>query len=147
MRASTSRRIVFTVYDGVSLLDLSGPLEAFRVAADLALEERRTSYECIVMSARGGRIMTGNGVELNTRSARSVSGKTIDTLVVPGALRVEPVTRDRALIQRAHPLAGGSARCALAVSCWLPQESSMDAERPRTGSVAQESRIPKSGCN
>jgi hypothetical protein len=31
MRRSTSRRIVLIAYEGVSLLDLSGPLEAFRV--------------------------------------------------------------------------------------------------------------------
>jgi hypothetical protein len=28
-----SRRIVITAYDGISLLDLAGPLEAFRVAS------------------------------------------------------------------------------------------------------------------
>jgi transcriptional regulator GlxA family with amidase domain len=99
VRASTSRRIVFTAYDGVSLLDLSGPLEAFRVAAEFPLKEQRTTYECIVLSARGGRVKTANGVDLDTKSARSISGKTIDTLVVPGALRVDYVTRDRALIQ------------------------------------------------
>jgi hypothetical protein len=32
MKPTGSRRIVFTVYEGVSLLDLAGPLEAFRVA-------------------------------------------------------------------------------------------------------------------
>jgi transcriptional regulator GlxA family with amidase domain len=36
MRRSTSRHIVLIAYEGVSLLDLSGPLEAFRVAAAFA---------------------------------------------------------------------------------------------------------------
>jgi transcriptional regulator GlxA family with amidase domain len=120
MRASTSRRIVFTAYDGVSLLDLSGPLEAFRVAADFALKEQPTTYECIVLSARGGRVKTANGVELNTKSARSISGKAIDTLVVPGAFRVEDVTRDRALIQWLRKTAPTCRRiCSVCVGSFL----------------------------
>jgi transcriptional regulator GlxA family with amidase domain len=120
MRASTSRRIVFTAYDGVSLLDLSGPLEAFRIAADFALKERRTTYECIVVSARGGRVTTADGVELHTKSARSVSGQTIDTLVVPGAFLVEDVTRDRALIQWLRRIAPASRRiCSVCVGSFL----------------------------
>jgi transcriptional regulator GlxA family with amidase domain len=120
MRASTSRRIVFTAYDGVSLLDLSGPLGAFRVAADFALKERRTTYECIVVSARGGRVTTADGVELHTKSVRSVSGQTIDTLVVPGAFLVEDVTRDRALIQWLRKTAPASRRiCSVCVGSFL----------------------------
>ncbi|HWY69445.1 MAG TPA: GlxA family transcriptional regulator [Terriglobales bacterium] len=120
MRASSSRRIVFTAYDGVSLLDLSGPLEAFTVATDFALKEQRTTYECIALSARGGRVKTANGVELNTKSARSVSGKTIDTLIVLGALRVEDVTRDRALVQWVRKTAPACRRiCSVCVGSFL----------------------------
>jgi len=99
MRPSTPRRIVFTVYDGVALLDLSGPLEAFRIAAESALPRRPKAYECIVVSSRGGRVRTVSGVDLNTKSLRSLAQKPIDTLVVPGAFSVEDVTRDRALLQ------------------------------------------------
>lgn len=98
MPSSSSRHIVFTAYDGVSLLDLSGPLEAFRVAADFALKGHRMSYECTVVSSRGGRVKTADGVELNARSVRSIGKKPIDTLVVPGGFHLEDVTRDRALI-------------------------------------------------
>jgi transcriptional regulator GlxA family with amidase domain len=98
MRSSAPRRIVFTVYDGVALLDLSGPLEAFRVA-ELALPQRPKTYECIVVSSRGGRVRTASGVDLDTKSLRSLAQKPIDTLLVPGGLSVEDVTRDRALIQ------------------------------------------------
>src|SRR5258705_2592417 len=100
MQPLKSRRIVFTVYKGVSLLDLSGPLEAFRVAdAFSASGGRRATYECIVVSSRGGHITTADGVELNTKSLRSVATKAIDTLVVPGGFLVEDVTRDRALVR------------------------------------------------
>jgi transcriptional regulator GlxA family with amidase domain len=100
MRRSTSHHIVFIAYEGVSLLDLSGPLEAFRVAAAFARPQGRGAiYECTVVSARGGRVKTADGVELNTKSVRNLARKSIDTLIVPGAFVVDDVTRDRALVQ------------------------------------------------
>ena len=99
MRSSTPRRIVFAVYDGAALLDLCGPLEAFRVAAEFALPQPPKAYECVVVSSRGGRVRTASGVDLNTKSVRSLAGKPIDTLLVPGAFSLEDVTRDRALLQ------------------------------------------------
>jgi transcriptional regulator GlxA family with amidase domain len=78
--------------------DLSGPLEAFRVA-EFALPQRPKTYECIVVSSRGGRVRTASGVDLDTKSLRSLAQKPIDTLLVPGGFSVEDVTRDQALIQ------------------------------------------------
>jgi transcriptional regulator GlxA family with amidase domain len=70
----TPRWIVFTVYEGVSLLDLPGPLEAFRAAdAFSAPSERRAKYECTVVSARGGRVMTADGVEFDTKAAHAAA--------------------------------------------------------------------------
>lgn len=120
MRPSTSRHIVFAAYEGFSLLDLSGPLEAFRVAADFALKERRMSYVCTVVSSRGGRVKTANGVELNAKSVRSIANKPIDTLVVPGGFIVEDVTRDRALIRWIRKVAPSCRRvCSFCVGNFL----------------------------
>ena len=99
MRPPTPRRIVFPVYDGVALLDLSAPLEAFRIAAEFVLKQRPKTYECIVVSSRGGSVRTASGVDINTKSLRSLAQKPIDTIIVPGAFSVEDVTRDRALVQ------------------------------------------------
>ena len=99
MRSSTPRRIVFPVYDGVALLDLSGPLEVFQIGAEFVLRERLKAYECIIVSSRGGRVRTASGVDVHAKSVRSLAGKPIDTLIVPGAFSVEDVTRDRALLQ------------------------------------------------
>lgn len=99
MRPSTSRRIVFAVYDGVALFELSGPLEAFRIATEVAIRQPPKAYECIVISSSGGRVRTASGADLNTKSLRSLAGKPIDTLLVPGAFSVEDVIRDRALIR------------------------------------------------
>src|SRR5712675_2112739 len=100
MRPPKARRIVFAVYEGVSLLDLAGPLEAFRVASGFGgSRESRVTYECSVVSIRGGPLKTANGVELVTESVRSLGRDPLDTLIVPGAFAVDDVTRDRALVR------------------------------------------------
>src|SRR5262249_19499981 len=100
MQPSISRRIIFTVYKGVSLLDLAGPLEAFRIADAFSPSRgRRAPYECTFVSSHGGPVMTADGLELNTKSIRSATKNPIDTLVVPGGFFVDDVTRDRALVQ------------------------------------------------
>jgi transcriptional regulator GlxA family with amidase domain len=81
------------------LLDLAGSLEAFRVASAFTAPERRVTYECSVVSVRGGPLRTVDGVELVTDSVCSLSRKPIDTLIVPGAFAVDDVTRDRAMVQ------------------------------------------------
>ena len=126
MPKAISRRIVITAYDGISLLDLAGPLEAFRVASTFggpSPSGRLATYECSVVSVRGGPVKTADGVTLVTDSVRTLRRTQIDTLIVPGAFLVDDVTRDRDLVQwvrKKAPHAGGRARCALAVSC-LPQ--------------------------
>src|SRR5258706_15219621 len=100
MPKAISRRIVITAYDGISLLDLAGPLEAFRVASTFGGPGGRlATYECSVVSVRGGPVMTANGVTLITDSVRTLSRTQIDTLIVPGAFFVDDVTRDRDLVQ------------------------------------------------
>jgi transcriptional regulator GlxA family with amidase domain len=74
MPQSISRRIVITVYDGISLLDLAGPLEAFRVASTFGGPRGRlATYECSVVSVRGGPVKAANGVALVTDSIRTLN--------------------------------------------------------------------------
>ncbi len=92
-------RVALTAYDGVSLLDLSGPLEALRVAS--TYDDRpadRLIYECSVVSVRGGPVMTSDGVALLTDPVAALDRSRVDTLVVPGALDVEDTLRDRDLV-------------------------------------------------
>ena len=89
----------FAVYDGVALLDLSGPLEAFRIASEFALKGHYKAYKCVIVSSLGGRVRAASGVDLNTKSVRSLAQKAIDTLIVPGGFPIEEVILDRALIR------------------------------------------------
>jgi transcriptional regulator GlxA family with amidase domain len=98
-RLTIERRIAIAIYPGVSLLDLGGPLEAFRVASEFGgARGRRINYQCSVVSSRGGPVLTADGVPLITESIRSLDGSEIDTLIVPGAFLVEDVTRDVELV-------------------------------------------------
>ena len=67
MNQGNARHIVITAYQGVSLLDLAGPLEAFQVASSFeGPRGRRMLYECSVVSVRGAAVRTANGVEIVT---------------------------------------------------------------------------------
>lgn len=135
MKQTRSRRIVFTVYEGVSLLDLAGPLEAFRISdAFSSPRGKRASYDCTVVSARGGRVMTADGVELLTTSVRSEANKGIDTLVVPGGFLVDDVIRDRALVRWIRKAAPDCRRvCSVCVGSFLLAEAGvLDGRRAAT---------------
>ena len=121
MRPIKPRRIVIVAYDGVSLLDLAGPLEAFRVASAFGSQTgSRVSYECIVASVRGGPVKTADGVALVTELMRSLSRKPIDSLIVPGAFAVDDVTRDRALVQWVRRHAASCRRvCSVCIGSFL----------------------------
>jgi transcriptional regulator GlxA family with amidase domain len=96
---TSTRRIVVAAYRGVSLLDLTGPMEAFRLATALAGRDRGPArYECVVASSRGGPVLTSTGVEIVTQPLDALDGKPIDTLIVPGGFLIEDVTGDRTLI-------------------------------------------------
>ena len=118
---ASTRRIVITAYHGVSLLDLAGPLEAFRLASSLSARGRGSpAYECVVVSARGGAVMTSDSVELVTQSIEGLEGKPIDTLIVPGGFLVEDVTRDQALVDWVRERANGCPRvCSVCVGSFL----------------------------
>lgn len=121
MCVSSPRHIVFLAYAGVSLLDLAGPLEVFRVASAFAGgADDPPLYECTVVSTRGGSVMTADGVALITESVRSLKNHPIDTLIAPGAFRVEDVTRDEALIDWVRNRAGRCRRvCSVCIGTFL----------------------------
>jgi len=121
MRSAKPPRVVIAAYDGVSLLDLAGPLEAFRVATAFAGPcQSPVSYDCVVASIRGGPVKTADGVALVAKSMRSLSREPIDTLIVPGAFTVDDVTRDRALVRWVRRHAASCRRvCSVCVGSFL----------------------------
>src|SRR5262249_47690482 len=86
------------------------------------------------LSSRGGRVMSADGVELHTTSARSAAKSQIDTLIVPGGFLVEDVTRDRALVQWIAKKAAECRRaCSVCVGSFLLAEAGiLDGRRAAT---------------
>jgi transcriptional regulator GlxA family with amidase domain len=70
-----TRRVAFVVYDGVTLLDVSGPLEVLHQA-------RR--YETVLVSPYGGEVRTASGLTLAGTILPDQAGQ-IDTVIVAGA--------------------------------------------------------------
>src|SRR4030095_13467048 len=93
-------RVAIAAYDGVSLLDLSGPLEALRLASTHPNHlGAKLAYDCHVVSVRGGTVLTADGLALGTQPVSTLDRTSIDTLIVPGACIVDDVFRDRELIK------------------------------------------------
>ena len=135
-------RVAIVAYEGVSLLDLSGPLEALCVASTHPNHVGTSlTYKCSVLSVHGGLVMTADGVGIATEPLTQLDGHTIDTLVVPGACDVDDVCRDRKLIDWVRDRALGCRRvCSICVGAFLlarsraterpPSSDALDALRP-----------------
>jgi transcriptional regulator GlxA family with amidase domain len=74
-------RVAIAAYDGVSLLDLSGPLEALRLASTHPNHlGAKLAYDCHVVSVRGRTVLTADGLELGTQPLSTLDRMPIDTL-------------------------------------------------------------------
>ena len=77
MISDVTRHVAFFAYQGFVLLDLTGPLETFAAAAQLA----PNSYRLTVMSLEGGEVASSAHLNVMTQMARVDA---IDTFVVAG---------------------------------------------------------------
>ncbi|TDW17550.1 GlxA family transcriptional regulator [Kribbella kalugense] len=75
-----THRVAFVVYDGVTLLDVSGPLEVLHQANQI----RKGCYETLLVSASKGQVTTSSGLVLAGVIAAAEVGP-VDTVVVAGA--------------------------------------------------------------
>jgi transcriptional regulator GlxA family with amidase domain len=86
--ASTSgageRRIVFVTYEGMRLLDLTGPLEAFAIANETHGSAGPAPYDLRVVSERGGLVQTSSGLAVPTEPLSSLGQAAVDTVITVG---------------------------------------------------------------
>jgi len=84
--AKTKKRLMlFLVYPGVTLLDVTGPAQVFSTTNSV-LESNDSSrcYETIIVSDSGGLITTDTGIEINSAPLDSYKEAEIDTIIVAG---------------------------------------------------------------
>jgi len=85
------RPIVFVVYPGFELLDVSGPASVFNnTNRALATREEPRCYGIDLVSAGGGLVRSSSGIVVETRRIADSSSEAVDTLLVAGAER-EPL--------------------------------------------------------
>ncbi len=100
-----TRHIAFFVDPGFVLLDLSGPLEAFTTAEEMA----PGSYRLTVMSARGGEVGSSTGLTVMTEKAIADA---IDTLLVIGDFALPDLTIPPETIKVIRAASAGARRTA-----------------------------------
>jgi transcriptional regulator GlxA family with amidase domain len=93
-----SRTVLFVAFEGMGLLDLTGATTVFWSASSFMKQQGKPGYSLSAVSIDGGLILTGEGIAIATAPISDSANATIDTIVVPGALDMEPALRDRRLV-------------------------------------------------
>ncbi|MGF3027115.1 GlxA family transcriptional regulator [Methylobacterium aquaticum] len=99
--------VVFVVFPGALLLDMSGPLGAFEISCEDA-RGRAGTYSLTVASRDGGLVKTSCGLEIATQSLTACQGA--DTLIVVGGPGVHTAAADADLLHRLRVIATGARR-------------------------------------
>ncbi|MGP6173471.1 GlxA family transcriptional regulator [Corynebacterium sp. A21] len=98
------RRIGFLVFEGTTLLDLSGPAEVL---------SRAPGYELQVFSPSGEQVTSASGLPIaGTRPVTPAAAATLDTIIITGSDVLPEKTWDPALLDAAATLATGPRRVA-----------------------------------
>ncbi|MEO3805121.1 DJ-1/PfpI family protein [Nonomuraea sp. B1E8] len=98
--AGGERTVLFVVYDGVQLMDLAGPADAFASAARLA----DTRYQVRLASTGGGDVRTSCGVRISVDvDIADITGP-LDTLMVAGGLSRRQALLDHELVKHVRRL-------------------------------------------
>lgn len=78
-----SRLILFVIYPGVTLLDVSGPAQVFSTA-NAEINEHAIPYETAIASDSGGLIKTDTGVEIQSLPLADFTNRSINSIIVAG---------------------------------------------------------------
>ncbi|MFC4948308.1 GlxA family transcriptional regulator [Pseudonocardia sp. GCM10023141] len=100
------RRIAVLVFDGVRLLDVTGPLEVFDVARTLG-----AAYEIALCSPDGRDVTTSSGLRIGVEHAAGTLAP-VDTLLVPGGECLVAAGPSRELVEAITALAADTRRVA-----------------------------------
>jgi transcriptional regulator GlxA family with amidase domain len=93
-----ARFALFVAFNGMGLLDLTGPLTVFWSASRFMEQQGRHGYARHTVSLDGGPVLTAEGVTIDTAPMSQFDAAQIDTIVIPGALDMAPTLADRRLV-------------------------------------------------
>jgi transcriptional regulator GlxA family with amidase domain len=81
------RQVVIAVFDGVEVLDVTGPASVFSAASKL-LGHGRQGYRIRLAATTVGPVRTSTGVQLVADATLAEVAATADTVIVPGAIQL-----------------------------------------------------------
>lgn len=98
------KKIALLIYDGVTMLDVSGPAETL---------SRADGYELTLLSPTGGSVTTAAGITLSeTRPAAEVNPRDFNTVIIAGADELPMSPIPTSLLDATRHLADGPQRVA-----------------------------------
>ncbi|MCG7203288.1 GlxA family transcriptional regulator [Streptomyces arenae] len=101
-----THRVGLVVFDGVTMLDVSGPSEVLHQAGRLA-----APYDLVLVSPRGGPVTTSAGPAL-AGTVRAADAGRVDTVLVAGGDRLAERPVEEELLTTARDLVTGASRVA-----------------------------------
>lgn len=101
-----THRVGFVVFDGVTMLDVSGPAEVLHQASRLDHH-----YDLVLISACGGEVRTSTGMPLGGTVTAAEAGR-IDTVLVAGGDRLTGQPVDAELLATTRTVAARATRVA-----------------------------------
>lgn len=107
-----TKRVVFVIYPGVTLLDVTGPVQAFSSANNTEIADGRCIYEVVIASPKGGPVPTDCLVDLGSVRLDQAIAEPIDTLIVAGGDGVFDAVNQSALVSWIKLQSGASRRVA-----------------------------------
>ncbi|SKC67729.1 GlxA family transcriptional regulator [Krasilnikoviella flava] len=91
------RLMVVTLFDGVDLLDVTGPAEVFALVPRVTTDP--PGYQVVLAAETLDPVTTSAGVRvLPDATFDDLAGRAVDTLVVPGAVELDDERRVRAVV-------------------------------------------------
>ncbi len=134
-KARAKERLVLVLaFEGVQLLDVAGPVQTFASANEMAKEAGRTPYRVIVVSRRGGALVTSAGLPLLTQPLAAAARKSrIDTLILPGGPGVHTALKDARTVDWVrHQLSAARRVASVCTGAFLLAETGILAGRRAT---------------
>jgi transcriptional regulator GlxA family with amidase domain len=105
MASAEPHLVVVMVYDGIQMLDVTGPVDAFTSANALGAQ-----YRVMHASVTGADVIASSGVRLGVDTAAHLVSDRIGTLLVPGAPDWQASITNQELVATIHELAQHSRR-------------------------------------